>query len=143
VGKTISVEASYTDGYGTVETVSSSSTAAVLNVNRLPTGSVDISGLAQQGQTLTVSHTLSDADGLGAGIGYQWLVNGEAVSEATGNSFALDQTHVGKVISVKATYLDGYNTRETVSSLPTAAVANVNDAPTGSVEITNIWRTYG
>ena len=40
VGKTISVTASYTDGQGTVESATSSATAAVQNRNDAPTGSV-------------------------------------------------------------------------------------------------------
>ena len=59
VGKTITVVASYTDGHGTAEQKSSTATAAVANVNDLPTGSVTISGTATQGEILTASNTLS------------------------------------------------------------------------------------
>ncbi|RYG34391.1 MAG: hypothetical protein EON93_08155, partial [Burkholderiales bacterium] len=53
-------------------------------LNRAPTGSVAISGTATQGQTLTASHTLADADGLGT-VTYEWLRNGATfgVSGAT------------------------------------------------------------
>ena len=96
--------------------------------NKSPTGSVTITGTATQGQTLTVSNTLIDADGMGV-IGYQWLADGTAISGATGTTLLLSQPHVGKQISVKASYIDLGLTAESVTSPQTTAVANVNDAP--------------
>ncbi|WP_395010431.1 tandem-95 repeat protein, partial [Undibacterium sp.] len=79
VGKTISVVASYTDGQSTAETVTSTATVAVTNVNDAPTGLVTISGTATQGQTLTASNTIADLDGLGA-ISYQWKAGGNVIA---------------------------------------------------------------
>jgi|GEM_PF-1712044 len=132
VGKAISVIASYTDGQGTAEKVSSSATAKVANINDTPTGSVSITGTATQGQTLTASNTLADVDGLGA-ISYQWQADGSNISGATGNTFALGQSQVGKVIGVIASYTDSYGTFESVGSTATAKVTNFNDVPTGAV----------
>jgi hypothetical protein len=92
VGMTIRVEASYTDGYGASEVVASGATAAVANLNNLPTGTVSIDNIApQQGDTLTASNTLADADGLGA-ITYTWKADGTTVG--TGNSYVLTQAEV-------------------------------------------------
>ncbi|MCX7248326.1 MAG: hypothetical protein NTX31_11725 [Burkholderiales bacterium] len=135
VGKVITVTASYTDGYGTAEAVTSSASTAVANVNDSPTGSVTISGTATQGQTLTAGNTLADPDGIG-NIAYQWKSNGVASNAATASTFALTEGQVGKTITVTASYTDGHGTAESVTSTATAAVANVNDAPTGSVTIT-------
>ena len=135
VGKAISVTASYTDGGGTAESVSSAATAAVANVNDAPTGSVTITGTPTQGQTLTASNSLADADGLGT-ISYQWRADGVAIGGATGSTLVLGQSQVGKAITVTASYTDGQGTAESVTSAATATVANVNDAPTGSVTIT-------
>ena len=44
---------------GTAESVASSATSAVANVNDDPTGSVTISGTATQGETLTASNDVS------------------------------------------------------------------------------------
>ena len=134
VGKTISVTASYTDGYGTVETVTSAATTAVANVNDAPTGTVTITGTATQGQTLTAANTLADVDGLGT-VSYQWKANGSAIAGATGSTYTLGQTNVGKTISVTASYTDAQGTVEAVTSTVTEEVANINDAPTGSVTI--------
>ena len=135
VGKNITVTASYTDGFGTVESVTSSATSPVVNFNNIPTGSVTISGNAMQGQTLTAANTLSDADGLGT-ISYQWKANGSVISGATNNSVLLTEALVGKAITVTAGYTDGLGTAETVTSMATGPVVNINDAPTGLVTLT-------
>jgi Ca2+-binding RTX toxin-like protein len=135
VGKAITVAASYIDGFGANESVSSSPTGIVANINDAPTGTVEINGTASQGQTLTAQNNLADADGLGT-ITYQWKADGTNISGATGSNFSLTQAEVGKAITVVARYTDGFGANETVSSSATAAVANINDAPTGTVEIT-------
>ena len=135
VGKTVTVVASYTDGHGTVEHVTSVATAAVANVNDAPTGSVTIAGTATQGQQLTASNTLADLDGLGT-ISYQWQAGGSDISGATSSTYTLREAEVGKTVTVEASYTDGHGTLEHVISTATGAVANVNDAPTGSVTIT-------
>ncbi len=132
VGKVITVVASYTDGHGTVESVSSAATVAVLNVNDAPTGAVTMTGTTTQGQTLTAANTLADADGLGT-ITYQWQAGGVNIANATNSTLVLAEAQVGKAIMVVASYTDGHGTAETVSSIASTAVANVNDAPTGAV----------
>jgi hypothetical protein len=134
VGHTIDVVAKYIDGHGTPEQVASASTAAVANVNDAPTGAVTIDGTPTQNQTLTASNTLADLDGLRA-ITYQWQRDGVDVGGPTGTSYALAEADVGHTIDVVAKYIDGHGTPEQVASAPTAAVANVNDAPTGAVTI--------
>ncbi len=106
-------------------------------VDDRPTGSVTISGTATQGQTLTATNTLANADGLGK-ISYQWVAAGVAIAGATANTFTLTQAQVGKTITVTADYTDGTGRSEAVTSSATGAVANVNDAPTGGVTITGL-----
>ena len=53
VGKTITVVASYVDGLGTAESVSSGATAAVAAVNASPTGAVTISDTPAKGLSLS------------------------------------------------------------------------------------------
>ncbi len=139
VGKTITVEVSYTDGYGTPETVTSDPTVAVENVNDLTTGEVTITGAAtatpKQGETLTAVSTVTDEDGLGA-FSYQWQADGTDIMGANNSTFTLTQAQVGKTITAVVSYTDGYGTPETVTSDPTVAVENVNDLPMGEVTIT-------
>lgn len=130
VGKAITVTASYTDRHGAAEAVASSATSKVANVNDGPTGLVTLSGVAAQGQTLSASNTLDDADGLGT-IGYQWQMNAGAAwtTLAQGGSFTLTQAQVGKSIRVVASYTDGHGTAESAYS---SATANVRPAQQGT-----------
>ena len=134
VGKVITVKASYTDAGNTPESVMSNATTEIVNVNDAPTGNVVISGKSEQGQVLTASNTLGDADGLGT-VSYKWLADGVEILGATTSAYTLTQAQVGKVIYVKANYIDGGNTPESIASTQTVAVTNVNDSPTGSVAI--------
>ena len=109
-------------------------TLDVTPVNDPPTGAVTISGTATQGQTLTAAHTLADDDELGP-VSYQWRADGTPIAGATGSTYTLAQAEVGKAITVVASYTDGAGNAESVASAATATVANVNDAPTGSVTI--------
>ncbi len=106
--------------------------SSVAFVNNAPTGAVTIAGISTQGQTLTASNTVADADGLGA-ISYQWKADGTKVSSAIGSSLVLTEAQVGKAITVVATYTDGHGTVESVNSAATIPVVNVNDP--GSVFI--------
>jgi hypothetical protein len=139
VGAAITVTASYTDGQGTAEAVTSAATAAVANVNDVPTGSVTIAGTATEDQTLTANNTLADGDGLGV-LAHQWRRNGVAIVGATNSTYVLGDADVGATITVTASYTDGNGTAESVTSAATAAVANVNDVPTGGISITGTVR---
>ena len=84
--------ASYTDGQGTNESVTSVGVGPVANVNDAPTGSVTITGITTENEMLTAANTLADADGLG-GISYQWQRDGVDIAGATAAIAAGDYTH--------------------------------------------------
>ena len=132
VGKTITVTASYTDGFGAAESKTSAATTAVANINDAPGGTLTISGSATQGQTLTVLDAITDVDGLGART-YTWKEGLNTLG--TGTSLVLTQAHVGKIITVTANYTDGFGAAESKTSAATNAVANINDAPDGTLTI--------
>ncbi len=138
VGKAISVIVSWTDAGSIVETLTSAATANVANLNDAPTGSVTITGTVTQGQTLTAdTSTIVDPDGPASlTFSYQWKRDGSDISGATGNTHMLTQADVGKAISVIVSWTDAGSTAESLTSAATANVANLNDAPTGSVTIT-------
>ena len=96
-----------------------------------------------QGDTLTAGNSLTDPDGLSGPINYQWYRDGVAVSGATGSTYTTTQSDVGGVITVVASYTDDQGTNESVSSAGTAAVTNVNDAPSGVVTIDNMSPSQG
>ena len=133
-----------TDGNGTASGGSDTGFAtATINLigigtNQAPTGTVAISGSATEDQTLTASNTLADLDGLGA-ISYHWqrdtgsgFVN---ISGASASTYQLGDADVGATVRVVASYTDAKGTSESVASGATAPIANVNDAPTGTVAI--------
>ncbi|MDQ3246777.1 MAG: hypothetical protein M3Q52_07820 [Pseudomonadota bacterium] len=117
--RTINVTA--TDN-GSSSSLTSTATVSVSTVNDAPSGSVTISGDAVQGETLSASNNLVDADGLGT-ITYQWLRGGVAIDGATGSSYALTEADVGAAITVVASYSDGHGTAEAVASVATGAIA--------------------
>jgi Ca2+-binding RTX toxin-like protein len=131
VGKNISVKAGYTDSLGTAESVDSSATVAVVNVNDAPTGGVTITGMAKQGQTLSANNTLADVDGLGT-ISYQWSANGVAIAGATASTLVLGAAEVGKAISVAAIYTDQMGASEGVASSATGVVIGLGLTLTGT-----------
>ena len=121
VGKRIRAVATFTDGFGTVESVSSAATDPILNVNDLPVGSVTIVGPASVGINLQASPTISDLDGVGA-FTYQWRADGVAIAGATASTYLISASELGKAIAVAVSYVDGYGQLETVLSGSTAPV---------------------
>jgi Ca2+-binding RTX toxin-like protein len=120
------------DDQGTVESVVSLATNAIINANDAPTGDVTIGNTvnAQQGDTLEVSNTLNDIDGMvGANVVYSWTNGTNQI--ATGSSYTLTQADVGSSISVVASYVDDFGMSESVASVATNSIINVNDVPTG------------
>ena len=137
VGKSIKVEAIYTDGFGTPEKVTSSATDIVLNSNDSPQGTVSILGTITEGNTLTVEADITDADGLGS-FTYQWMRDESVILGQTAEAYTLTQTDVGTQISVAVNYVDGFNYSETVNSPATNPIANLNTAAEGTVLISGI-----
>ena len=120
VGRDVRVAAVTTDALGGT-TAFASASQTVANVNDQPTGTVVITGTAEQGRTLVASNTLVDGDGLGD-IGYQWSAGGVDIAGATASSFTLTQAELGKTIAVTAAYVDLAGTAEHVASQATAIV---------------------
>ena len=147
VGREVRVQASYTDGNSTDETLTSEATTAVSNINDSPTGDVSIEGTATEDETLTANtSTLDDADGLGA-LSYQWQrntgANGgfENIENATSENYTLGDADVNREVRVLVSYTDARGEDETVISDATAAVGNVNDLPTGAITIIGTMRS--
>jgi len=59
-------------------------------------------------------------------VSYQWQADGVDISNATGSTLMLAYTLVAEKISVTASYTDGYQTAENVSSSTTDAVIPLN-----------------
>ena len=95
--------------------------------NSTLTGSVTISGSLIQGQVLTASNSLADADGLGT-VAYQWFRGGTKIVGATQSTYTLTNVDIGSTLSVVASYIDGGGTQESVTSSATSAIASSRKA---------------
>ena len=135
MGATITVIASYTDGQGTAESVSSAGVGPIANVNDTPVGLPTITGIATEDQILTADTSgISDADGLDA-FSYQWLRDGVDIGGATSSTYTLGDADVGAQISVQVVYTDLQGNPEgPLTSTQTAVVLNVNDAACGRTD---------
>ena len=132
-GKTIKVRVTFTDDEGNAETLTSAATGAVaLRPNSPATGAPTIGGTAEVGETLTADTSgIADTDGLdNVSFSYQWLSSRDtAISGATGLTYTLVSTDLGKIIKVKVTFTDEAGNSETLTSAGTAAVvASANSA---------------
>jgi hypothetical protein len=134
VGYQVSVRASYVDGHGTPERVQSASSWTVVSVNAHPTGGLALHGNPELGQTLTVTSTIADADGMGT-LSYQWMRDWTPIAGATGESYQLAAADVGHVVGVSAAYTDGHGTNEYVES-GSWGVTRPNTPHTGGISVT-------
>lgn len=128
VGKAITLSASYTDALGQAESVTSAATTQVANVQDACTGSLNILGSATQGETLTADVYLSDEDGI-ATVGYQWLVDGAPLLDATQKSLRLSQAQVGHQIGLQVTAVDTFGVETAFQVSRPGVVENANDPP--------------
>ena len=138
VGGVVRVVVSYTDGQGFAESATSAGTAAVVNVNDLPTGGATITGTFAEDQVLTAVSTLADADGLGT-LHYQWQrdIGGGFVNVGADQStYTLGDSDIGGVVRVVVYYTDQQGTVESATSAASSAISATNDAPTGGVSLT-------
>ncbi|MEY4017818.1 MAG: hypothetical protein RLZZ189_1616, partial [Pseudomonadota bacterium] len=127
-----------------------------ITANDPPTGNLTVTDsngvdLAQapviQGQILTATSTINDADGIpvsGTGaISYAWQasVDGsnwtpiDGASGPTATSFTTTQAQVNQQIRVVAIYTDNFGNTESVNSAATAAITTVNNLPTAGATI--------
>lgn len=103
----------------------------VAAVNDAPTGDVTIQGTPEEGQILTANANLADVEGLGA-LSYQWYGDGNLISGADGDTYALTEGDIGKTITATISYIDGGGTQETVQSAATGPVASLYDVDTAT-----------
>ena len=138
VGSRLRVVATFQDGDGVSESVTSAPTAGVTNANDAPTGTVNINDVTPtEDQSLTATRAFDDADGVNdASIAFTWQAEDDngvwAPVGSPGVTFTPRDAEVGLRLRVAATFQDGDGVSERVTSAPTAAVENVNDPATGA-----------
>ncbi|UYP84590.1 heme peroxidase [Pseudomonas asiatica] len=141
-GLNIRVRAVYQDTKGTLEIVDSAP-------NNAPTAGPTVTGLLVQNQTLTANPaTIVDADGLSnPRFTFQWQSNRGTgwvdIAGAINSTFLLTQNQVGQNMRVVVSYVDDFGVQESIASDILDPVANVNDAPTGAVLISDTTPDQG
>jgi Ca2+-binding RTX toxin-like protein len=110
-GRTISVQASYTDLQKTPESVSSNS--VLVAENQAPTGSVTIKGVATYGSTLSITNTIKDKDGIGK-LSYAWQNDKGVLSN--NSTYILSDNDIGKKVWATVSYTDKKGNFEEVKS---------------------------
>jgi Ca2+-binding RTX toxin-like protein len=149
VGLRLRARVVYQDADFVIETVYSMPTAPVRNVNDAPVGSVRISDMTPtEGQVLTATNDLFDADGLPRSIPvtYQWQFSTDGTTwtnivGATTASLTVTRAHVNGYLRAVASYTDGFNFTETVPSAATSAVGIlINDGNLGATLTGTAWQ---
>ena len=122
--------------YGTHEFIAGRDISLGALSNSPATGAPTISGTAEVGETLTADTSgIADTDGLdNVSFSYQWLSSRDAaIPGATSSTYSLTSTDAGKIIKVKVTFADDEGNEESLTSSPTAAVADSSNNPATGV----------
>ena len=115
----------FTDDADNEETLTSEATEAVAaKPNGEATGLPTITGTPQVDQTLTASTSaINDEDGLeDVSYSYQWISGGSDIDGATGSSYTLTSSELGKTLKVRVTFTDDADNAESLTSVATTAV---------------------
>ena len=138
VGQTLRVQITFLDKQGNLETLFSSPSSPVQNVNDKPKGGPLLVGNAKEDASLIVdTSSVSDEDGIGemqviwqrSKQGSDW----QAFDDTTGEVLKLGQMHVNYAYRAIVAYLDGQDTREVMISSPSDIVMNLDDPVEGEV----------
>jgi len=132
IGSLLRVVTSFTDiTTGTLETLTSAATAAIVEGATPATGAPVISDLTPtetEALTLDVS-SIADLNGVGT-LSYQWQSSADngttwtSIGGATAASFTPGQAQVGSILRVSASFTDGIGTLETLTSTATGVVGD-------------------
>ena len=112
-GKTLTLDVTYTDGEGNVETVSA--TSAITEIAGEAT--LTLSSPVEEGTAVSVASLSGDPEGDGAPTNYVWKVDGATVaSGATASTYTPVEADGGKTLTLDVTYTDSEGNVETVSA---------------------------
>jgi hypothetical protein len=141
--RSLSARVVWVDHLGNAEEVLSEQSGPVRNVNDPPSGTIGVQGSGSSGpprerEVLRADLVeLSDADGIdlwSRPAVWSWFLGGLPIAGAEGPDLEIDRTMIGRPLSVRAEYVDGFGTSERlVRELGT--VLNEPDPATGLIWI--------
>ncbi len=124
-GRRIRLRGRYIDGGGTLETIWSDTSPAVVNLDDPLSGTVMVLGTPSVGQTLKVAATVQDPDGMGP-LQYQWFANGQAIPGAQDPQLVVGAQLLGQTLQVRVAQTDlrgEWSSVTSQSTLPVSATA--------------------
>ena len=96
---------------------------------------VDVTGSALEGETLTATFNDNDPDGPATGIAYQWIRGAATIiGGATADTYAIQLADIGSTLKVRVNYIDANDFAAEIFSANTAVVAAV-DSGDATVDI--------
>lgn len=111
---------------------------AISSINSAPAGAAAIHGTPIPGMSLTATHTIIDADGMGA-VSLQWQSRASEgsswISLSIGPTLSLTDALSGQQIRTVASYLDNRGTLESISSAIVVTVASFSASATGGSDL--------
>jgi len=131
---------SYVDGFGTKESMITTSSNIVRNLDDPTVGGLEMSGSYQKGSVLKVDTSkISDEDGI-ASINVSWQIsndgrNWRAASDVKNRALKLSSSEVGMVVRASAIVVDNYGSQAIIYGPVSTPIANVNAKPRGMVRI--------
>ena len=134
VGRQIRVSASYTDGHGFSEGVTSDATVPATAINDPHSGGILLTGALASGRILGIASTLGDADGLGS-ITYTWQASRDGMDWTTvgsGASLALTNALIGQQVRTLAAYTDLQGFDESLASPAGGPIVGSDQADTAT-----------
>ncbi|HBP82249.1 MAG TPA: hypothetical protein DD662_07020, partial [Planctomycetaceae bacterium] len=128
-------------GIGALGAVSNASRPLIGGPNATPSGRNDVTGLPLPSSELTVSHSVTDTDGI-FDVTYQWLRDGVPIPSATSTTYALSSSDTGKNLSVEVTHRDGRGKRERVTSTAIEALGILENEGTAGLAYNSSNQMY-
>lgn len=131
---------SYTDGFGSNESMATTVSGVVKNLDDPAIGPLMITGSLLKGSKLNVDTSLiTDEDGIASiSITWQTSENGgswQVASDIKNRELTLNKNHVGKIIRARAVVVDNFGNQAKIFSSVSTPVQNVNSRPTGVIRI--------
>ena len=127
VGKTLKAEVSFVDEYGIEKRLGTQQSEVIANINDAPTGAPLLVGTPVLGSELTFDLAkVADEDGLTPMVISWQRTNDDGVwtdvHSTNPAAYALSGSDLGQQLRIKAQYVDGWGTEETLYSLATDKV---------------------
>jgi len=124
IGKALRFELAFTDERGHEEIISSKSYSVAMMANRVATATFEFSAAFEEQQTVSVTPTITDADGIaGVNYSYQWYKSGVLLNNITDNEITFSPADNGKEVYFILSFFDDREHSESITS-DTFTVAN-------------------